>query len=239
MREINVQGMRSEALNQLIRTSDEKEFLLRGVNGQRYLGCALSGYKIKIDGTAGNATGALNDGSDIIIHGDVQDQAGDTMNGGRIVVTGSAGDALGYAIRGGEILVGGSVGYRCGIHMKAYQDRQPLIVIGGCAGSFLGEYQAGGTIIVLGMHASTPLVGPCCARGMYGGMIYLAGQRPDDLTDKVVCRAATAEDMDHLSDLIDEYCRLFRLDKAGLLSHHFSVLVPNTSNPYRQLYTYA
>lgn len=36
--------------------------------------------------------------------------------------------------------------------MKAYQDKQPVIVIGGRAGSFLGEYQAGGTILVLGQH---------------------------------------------------------------------------------------
>ena len=26
------------------------------------------------------------------------------------------------------------------------------MIIGGCAGSFLGEYQAGGIIIVLGLH---------------------------------------------------------------------------------------
>jgi glutamate synthase domain-containing protein 3 len=34
--------------------------------------------------------------------------------------------------------------------MKAYQDKIPILVIGGTAGSFLGEYQAGGLIIVLG-----------------------------------------------------------------------------------------
>ena len=152
---------------------------------------------------------------------------------------GSAGDALGYAMRGGEILVGGSVGYRCGIHMKAYQERQPLIVIGGSAGSFLGEYQAGGTIVVLGMHASGSLVGPCCARGMYGGTIFLAGDKPEDLPDKVLHRDATSEDMEHISRLIEPYCHRFRLDKESLLAHHFSVLEPNSSNPYRQLYTYA
>jgi glutamate synthase domain-containing protein 3 len=34
--------------------------------------------------------------------------------------------------------------------MKAYEDDLPVLVIGGRAGSFLGEYQAGGIIIVLG-----------------------------------------------------------------------------------------
>lgn len=239
MQQINVQGMQAEALNQMIRTSKERKFLLCGVNGQRYIGCGLKGYSITIEGTAGNATGALNDGSEIVVHGNVQDQAGDTMNGGSIIVTGSAGDALGYAMRGGEILVGGSVGYRCGIHMKAYQERQPLIVIGGSAGSFLGEYQAGGTIVVLGMHASGSLVGPCCARGMYGGTIFLAGDKPEDLPDKVLHRDATSEDMEHISRLIEPYCHRFRLDKESLLALHFSVLEPNSSNPYRQLYTYA
>lgn len=239
MQEINVKGMQAEALNQLIRTSPERNFLLHGVNGQRYIGCGLGGYEITIEGLAGNATGALNDGSTISVQGNAQDQVGDTMNKGRIIISGSAGDALGYAMRGGEILVGGSVGYRCGIHMKAYETRQPLIVIGGKAGSFLGEYQAGGTIVVLGMHASGPLVGPGCACGMYGGTMFLAGDKPKDLPDKVLCRKASPEDMEHLSCLIDAYCRIFRLDKHSLLAHHFSVLVPNSSNPYRQLYTYS
>lgn len=61
------------------------------------------------------------------------------MNGGSIVVRGSVGDTAGYAMRGGEIYVQGNAGYRAGIHMKAYQDQQPVIVIGGRAGSFLGN----------------------------------------------------------------------------------------------------
>ncbi len=239
MKQINVHGMQATMLNKLIRESEEKQLLIRGVNGQRYIGCGLSGYEITIDGTAGNAMGALNDGSVLTVQGNVQDQVGDTMNKGRIVVKGSAGDALGYAMRGGEIWVRGSVGYRCGIHMKAYQDRQPSIIIGGGAGSFLGEYQAGGTIIVLGIHSPSSPVGSFCARGMYGGTIFLRGDAPKDLPDKVVSRGATKEDMERLSRLIDSYCECFRLDKESLLAHHFSVLVPNSSNPYRQLYTYA
>ena len=66
------------------------------------------------------------------------------MNDGTIIVHGSIGDAAGYAMRGGEIFVRGSAGYRAGVHMKAYEDKLPVMVIGGCAGSFLGEYQAGG-----------------------------------------------------------------------------------------------
>lgn len=35
--------------------------------------------------------------------------------------------------------------------MKAYEEKVPVMVIGGSVGSFLGEYQAGGRIIVLGL----------------------------------------------------------------------------------------
>ena len=35
--------------------------------------------------------------------------------------------------------------------MKEYKNLRPAIVIGGCAGSFLGEYMAGGIIIILGL----------------------------------------------------------------------------------------
>ena len=77
-------------------------------------------------------------------------------------------------MRGGKILVRGNVGYRCGIHMKAYGENKPAIVIGGRAGSFLGEYQAGGTLVVLGLHTDgRPIVGNFCGTGMHGGEIYL------------------------------------------------------------------
>ena len=34
-------------------------------------------------------------------------------------------------------------------YMKEYKKKVPIMIIGGCAGSFLGEYQAGGILIVL------------------------------------------------------------------------------------------
>ena len=56
---------------------------------------------------------------------------------------GNVGDACGYAMRGGKIYIKGDCGYRAGIHMKAYQQHFPVMVVGGKAGSFLGEYLAG------------------------------------------------------------------------------------------------
>jgi len=36
--------------------------------------------------------------------------------------------------------------------MKEYGGRKPIIVIGGKAGGFLGEYMAGGIMLVLGLN---------------------------------------------------------------------------------------
>ena len=58
--------------------------------------------------------------------------------------------------------------------MKAYGDTIPLIVIGGSAGSFLGEYQAGGVIVVLGLErANKNIVGDFPCTGMHGGKMFL------------------------------------------------------------------
>jgi len=42
--------------------------------------------------------------------------------------------------------------FRVGVHMKEYGGRKPIIVIGGKAGGFLGEYMAGGIMLVLGLN---------------------------------------------------------------------------------------
>ena len=113
-------------------------------------------------------------GTEIDVYGNVQEATGDTMNGGAIYIHGSAGDATGYAMRGGKILIQGDTGYRAGVHMKEYKDKIPAIVVGGVAGSFLGEYQAGGVIVVLGLHRENqPIAGYFCGTGMHGGKIYL------------------------------------------------------------------
>jgi len=123
--------------------------------------------------------------------------------------------------------------------MKAYKEKQPLIIIGESAGSFLGEYQAGGTIIVLGLGLQgKQCVGYFCGTGMHGGKIYLAEDLPPvDLPPQVACREAGEADLKDISEKITEYCTIFSLDKEEVMSHHFLVLEPNSANPYKQLYT--
>ena len=144
---INVGLKHHKELNEEIKEVFAKasSITLKDVNGQRYIGCGVKGnYKLDIFGTPGNDLAAYMDGLTINVNGNVQDATGNTMNGGEIIIHGRAGDALGYAMRDGSIYVKTDVGYRCGIHMKEYKDAKPSIVIGGCAGSFLGEYMAGG-----------------------------------------------------------------------------------------------
>ena len=106
--------------------------------GQRYIAAGAGEGFYSVDQVPGNALGAYLDGATVEVFCNAQDATGDTMNGGEIIVHGSSGDATGYAMRGGSIYIERDAGYRCGIHMKAYEENRPAIVIGGRAGSFLG-----------------------------------------------------------------------------------------------------
>ena len=230
-------GMHYSALNAAVRASQENNIEIMNCVGQRYIGAGLSERHIFIHGTPGNALGAYLNGAEVRIDGNVQEATGDTMNAGVIEVHGSAGDATGYAMRGGKIFIEGDVGYRCGIHMKAFRIQKPAIVIGGRAGSFLGEYQAGGTIIVLGDRLNgKPVVGNSCGTGMHGGEIWL---RTDELTaalpEQVKSERVTLSD--EAASLIREWCARFGREEKSYLSAVYYRLTPNADNPYRQMYT--
>ena len=161
------------------------------------------------------------------------------MNAGQITIAGSSGDATGYAMRGGRIFVRGNVGYRAGIHMKAYQEKVPVIIVGGETGCFLGEYQAGGLIVVLGLNTSGKApVDAFCATGMHGGSIFLRSDvLPDDLPDQVVAHRAEKADLEVIRPHVHDFCAAFGLDENAVMDHPFYCLKPNTNNPYKQLYT--
>jgi glutamate synthase domain-containing protein 3 len=207
--------------------------------GQRFIGSGLSGKTIAINGTPGNALGAYLDGATIEVRGNAQDATGDTMNDGKIIIHGSAGDALGYAMRGGSIFVKGDAGYRAGIHMKEYKEKKPQLVIGGKTGSFLGEYLAGGIIVVLGIGSEeTQPVGNFTGTGMHGGKIFI---RTDHelaaLPAQVTVENATKDDIKEIEPLVNEYAEHFGMNAKSLLNDKFLVLRPNAKNPYKQLYT--
>lgn len=234
---INAESKSFRELNEEVRSCTENEITIEGCMGQRYIGTGLSGKSLRIKGVPGNAMGAYLDGASIIVDGNVQDSVGDTMNDGLICVYGSSGDAAGYAMRGGAIYVRDNVGYRAGVHMKSYMSRNPVIVIGGCAGSFLGEYQAGGQILVLNLNEEKLPAGNFCGTGMYGGKIYIRGENmPEGLSGRIRVSEASEDDMEIIRELVEKYCDFFGSSPEEILNAVFHKLEPDEKNPYRQIY---
>ena len=233
MTKLDAKNMPAKELCARIRESTDTALAVEHVNGQRYIAAGLGKKELTLTGTPGNALGAYLNGTRITVLGNAQDATGDTMNDGAIFVHGSSGDATGYAMRGGRIFIRDDCGWRVGVHMKEYADRRPAIVIGGDAGSFLGEYQAGGIIVLMG-HAGAYL-----ATGMHGGVIYLAHPlAQQDVRAGLVQEPVDADDLAVLAPLLDEYARLFDGERAlpSIPPEAFSRLRPESSRPYGSAY---
>lgn len=234
---INAKNLDYRTLNENLRKIQGHCSII-GCCGQRFIAAGMSDKDITIDNVPGNALGAYLNGATITVYANVQDAVGDTMNEGKIIVHGSIGDAAGYAMRGGKIFVKGNAGYRAGIHMKAYKDKLPVMVIGGTAGSFLGEYQAGGIIVVLGLESeSDNIVGFFPCTGMHGGKMFLRSDCKNmAFPSQVTARPADESDMEELKIYVSEYCDLFGYDMEEVLSSVFTVVTPDSKNPYKQMY---
>ena len=182
---------RYEAVNEEIEKQLKKQnkVTVKDVNGQRYIGCALDeGKTVEVYGTPGNDMACYLNGGRVVVYGNCQDAVGNTMGGGEIVVHGHSGDAMGYGMRDGQIYIRDNVACRGGIHMKEFRQMRPVLVIGKNAGSFLGEYMAGGTIVLLGldMKRGEKLFGTHCASGMHGGKIFVRGSFPkENISDNI------------------------------------------------------
>ena len=237
MMQIDAAGLEYRELNQQLRRCGE-DCLLTGCCGQRFIGTGMAEHQITIEGVPGNALGAYLNGAQITVKTNAQDAVGDTMNDGRIIIHGNIGDAAGYAMRGGRIYVKGNAGYRAGIHMKAYREKIPVMVIGGTAGSFLGEYQAGGVIVVLGLHTDgKKIVGNFPCTGMHGGKMFLRGScETIRFPGQVTSRPPTDDEMRELETYVNEYCAYFGGDAREILTSPFTVITPSSKNPYKQMY---
>ncbi len=235
---VEAKGLGFREINDMLRTPD-KNITVKGCLGQRFICAGMSDVSVTLEGVPGNALGAYLNGAEITVKGNAQDAVGDTMNDGKIIIGGSVGDAAGYAMRGGCIFVKGDAGYRAGIHMKAYKEKIPLIVIGGRAGSFLGEYQAGGVIVVLGLGGEGKrIVGDFPCTGMHGGKMILRSDCKDvRFPGQVTARPAGAEDLKETEKYVSEFCRLFGFDTGFVMDSPFTVVTPDSKNPYKQLYT--
>ena len=219
----------------------KNKVIVNDVNGQRYIGCALDeGKTIEVHGTAGNDLACYLNGGKIILYGHGQDAVGNTTNGGEMIIHGHTGDALGYGMRDGQIYIRDNVCCRGGIHMKEFQSMKPVLVIGQNAGSFLGEYMSGGTIVLLGlnMKRGDKLFGTHCASGMHGGNIFVRGAFPkENLSPNIKVSSLNEEDKKELEKYVRNYCKYFGEDYDSVMSKPIKKLTPVTSRPYANLYT--
>lgn len=211
--------------------------MARGTSG----GLEKEGVTIIVNGVPGNDLAAFMDGPNILVNSNAQDGVGNTMNSGKVVVHGAAGDIVGYSMRGGKIFIKENVGYRVGIHMKSYERLRPVIIVGGCAGNFLGEYMAGGLIIILGLNRpdNRQIVGNYVGTGMHGGTIYIMGDVEEHQLGKEVERIEPSEeDLKQVMNNLEEFCEFFGLDLEKIMGEKFVKLVPSSRRPYERVYAY-
>jgi glutamate synthase domain-containing protein 3 len=247
--EIDATGIPTKELNERMRAlmlEGKERFVLNNVCGQRYIGTRLyskNGSKrkvaVEIDGTPGSDLGAFLSGHQIRIHGNVQDGVGNTMDDGLIIVEGRAGDVLGMSMRGGKIFIRDSAGYRTALHMKEYLDKKPILVIGGTSQDFLGEYMAGGIVILLGL-GDRPHSQNFIGTGMHGGVIYIRGKLdPIQVAGQVEISLLDGDDRRVLRELVGEFIAHFpKLGKSceEILEGEFTKLTPKSKRPYASMY---
>ena len=140
------------------------------------------------------------------------------LNGADITVHGNAQDAVGDTMSAGRIVIHGN--------------------IGDAAGYFLGEYQAGGLIVVLALHTDgKPVTGYFPCTGMHGGkMVFRGDVSRVPFPSQVTAHAATEADKAEFAPYVREYCRLFGRDADAMLRDPYTVVTPDSKNPYKQMY---
>ena len=242
---IDVTGIHYRDLNERLRAifkDGAAAVTLKKVLGQRYIGAGFRGdVEITIEGVPGNDLACFMDGPRIVVFGNVQDGVANTMSAGSVIVHGNASDVLAYAMRGGRLFVKGNAGYRVGIHMKEYADRVPVVIIGGAAQDYFGEYMAGGTLVLLGMgrREDEPIVGDFVGTGMHGGQMLIYGEVEDWQLGKEIGRVEITDACwFELKRNLRDFCDEFSLDCDQFAREGFTRLVPVSHRPYGKIYVY-
>jgi glutamate synthase domain-containing protein 3 len=240
---IDAQKMHYTPLNQAIRSavaSGAEEIILDHVMGQRFIADGLRGeVRIIINGVPGGDLGMFMSGPTCIIHGNCEHAPGNTMDAGKIIIHGSAGDAVAHSMRGGMIFVRDNIGYRGGIHMKQYQDKRPILVVGGSTRAFLGEYMAGGLILVLGKESDRPEIDRGIGSGIHGGRIVIRGGLDASVLGVGAKLSELPEtEISEIAPLIREYSEHFGTDAEHFLGDQYVTVTPASSRPFASKYTW-
>ena len=151
------------------------EMVFQGdLSGVHWIGAAMQGGRIRVEGNAGRHVGSEMTGGEITVEGNAGDWVGGEMHGGVIRVAGRAGHLVGAAYRGsrrgmtgGTILIRGDAGNEIGHTM-----RRGSLVIGGAAGDCPGFNMLAGSIYIFGDCGIRP------GAGMRRGTLGLFGSNP-------------------------------------------------------------
>ena len=81
------------------------------------------------------------------------------------------------------------------------------------------------------------IVGNFPCTGMHGGKMILRSDCSDiAFPNQVTARPATDTDMEEIKKYIKQFCALFGYDEKEILDSPFTVVTPDSKNPYKQLY---
>mgnify|MGYP002801705426 CR=1 FL=1 len=161
-----------------------------------------------------------------------------------ISVIGTPGNALGAYLNGTSVRVEGNVQEATGDTMNCGS-----IVVNGSAGDATGYAMRGGVILVrgdvgyrCGIHMKAyrenkPAIGNFCGTGMHGGEIYLRCEEIPPLLPAQVRAERVSELPEDVRSLIGAWCGAFGEGAAAYLNASYIRLVPNSANPYKQMYT--
>ena len=82
-----------------------------------------------------------------------------------------------------------------------------------------------------------PIVSNFPCTGMHGGRLYLRSDgRGLRLPGQVKARPAGEDDLAEISKYVQSYCAFFGGDPDAIMDAPFTVITPDTKNPYRQMY---
>jgi glutamate synthase domain-containing protein 3 len=241
---IDAKGMHYTPLNQKIRAAvadGAEEIILDNVLGQRFIGDGLRGnVRVIINGVPGGDLGMFMSGPTCIVNGNAEHAPGNTMDSGMLVIHGSAGDAVAHSMRGGKVFIKGNIGYRGGIHMKQYGvESRPVLVVGGTAHSFLGEYMAGGLVLVLGIGKDKAMTDRGIGSGIHGGEIIIRGEVDDYLLGIGAKKFEfTESDLERIAPIIKSFCEQFGYDPAKFLNTSYTKIGPASSRPFASKYVW-
>jgi glutamate synthase domain-containing protein 3 len=241
---IDAKGVHYTPLNQMIRKAvadNATEIVIDNVLGQRFIADGLrgDGVTITINGVPGGDLGMFMSGPTLIVRGNADHAPGNTMDKGKIVIHGSAGDAVAHSMRGGRVYVRDNIGYRGGIHMKQYLEKRPILVVGGSARAFLGEYMAGGLLIVLGMNGIPPLSERGIGSGIHGGEIFVRGRVDEKILGVGAKQKPATDDEKHrIASVIKDFATQFSHDPAPLLASDYTRIAPVSARPFANKYTW-